>query len=103
MPHPRRQRRRRDLDTPATTGHRRPRPALHLPVLHPTAPALRRPPPPPPRRGRPHHHLERGAAVPVPPPPPPRTRLRSEEHTSELQSLMRTSSAVLCFKNKTTH
>src|SRR3546814_9577364 len=26
---------------------------------------------------------------------------RSEEHTSELQSLMRTSSAVFCLKNKT--
>src|SRR3546814_2980512 len=26
---------------------------------------------------------------------------RSEEHTSELQSLMRTSSAVFCFKKKT--
>src|SRR3546814_5139807 len=28
-------------------------------------------------------------------------RLRSEEHTSELQSLMRISYAVLCLKNKT--
>src|SRR3546814_4166963 len=28
--------------------------------------------------------------------------LRSEEHTSELQSLMRTSYAVFCLKNKTT-
>src|SRR3546814_3946765 len=28
---------------------------------------------------------------------------RSEEHTSELQSLMRTSYAVFCFKKKTTH
>src|SRR3546814_10156020 len=28
-------------------------------------------------------------------------RLRSEEHTSELQSLMRISSAVFCLKNKT--
>src|SRR3546814_4552778 len=28
---------------------------------------------------------------------------RSEEHTSELQSLMRTSYAVFCLKNKTTH
>src|SRR3546814_5002089 len=27
--------------------------------------------------------------------------IRSEEHTSELQSLMRISYAVLCFKNKT--
>src|SRR3546814_2002193 len=29
--------------------------------------------------------------------------LRSEEHTSELQSLMRISYAVFCLKNKTTH
>src|SRR3546814_3325193 len=28
---------------------------------------------------------------------------RSEEHTSELQSLMRTSYAVFCLKNKTIH
>src|SRR3546814_4391865 len=28
---------------------------------------------------------------------------RSEEHTSELQSLMRTSYAVFCLKNKTNH
>src|SRR3546814_14110172 len=35
----------------------------------------------------------------------PRPAQRSEEHTSELQSLMRTSSAVLCLKkqNKDTH
>src|SRR3546814_10778821 len=31
-----------------------------------------------------------------------RTIGRSEEHTSELQSLMRTSSAVFCLKKKTT-
>src|SRR3546814_8594073 len=30
-------------------------------------------------------------------------RLRSEEHTSELQSLMRTSYAVFCLKNKKKH
>src|SRR3546814_1396810 len=29
--------------------------------------------------------------------------MRSEEHTSELQSLMRTSYAVFCLKKKTTH
>src|SRR3546814_3458252 len=38
-----------------------------------------------------------------PPLPPPRCRLpRSEEHTSELQSLMRISYAVFCLKKKTT-
>src|SRR3546814_1944705 len=36
---------------------------------------------------------------PSPPPPPFR---RSEEHTSELQSLMRISYAVFCLKKKTT-
>src|SRR3546814_9054815 len=34
-------------------------------------------------------------ALPAPPPPP-----RSEEHTSELQSLMRISYAVFCLKKK---
>src|SRR3546814_16164719 len=33
----------------------------------------------------------------------PRQRGRSEEHTSELQSLMRISYAVLCLKKKTRH
>src|SRR3546814_6069680 len=31
------------------------------------------------------------------------TFMRSEEHTSELQSLMRTSYAVFCLKKKTSH
>src|SRR3546814_3527864 len=35
-------------------------------------------------------------------PGPPVTRRRSEEHTSELQSLMRISYAVFCLKKKTT-
>src|SRR3546814_1496294 len=42
----------------------------------------------------------RTAAVEVPVRP---SRSRSEEHTSELQSLMRTSYAVFCLKNKTRH
>src|SRR3546814_6497223 len=33
---------------------------------------------------------------------PPHSVLRSEEHTSELQSLMRTSYAVFCLQKKTT-
>src|SRR3546814_5758790 len=33
----------------------------------------------------------------------PRVLARSEEHTSELQSLMRISYAVFCLKNKNTH
>src|SRR3546814_2284149 len=36
-------------------------------------------------------------------PDPADQRLRSEEHTSELQSLMRLSYAVFCLKNKQTH
>src|SRR3546814_7930443 len=32
--------------------------------------------------------------------PPPNSRVRSEEHTSELQSLMRISYAVFCLKKK---
>src|SRR3546814_1330960 len=32
--------------------------------------------------------------------PPPAPRIRSEEHTSELQSLMRISYAVFCLKKK---
>src|SRR3546814_7136301 len=41
-----------------------------------------------------------GAPAPLPGSCPTR---RSEEHTSELQSLMRTSSAVFCLKKKTPH
>src|SRR3546814_8796901 len=39
-----------------------------------------------------------------PPPPPPNIspKIRSEEHTSELQSLMRISYAVFCLKKKKT-
>src|SRR3546814_10844603 len=40
---------------------------------------------------RPRHRRAAGAR-------PPRLGLRSEEHTSELQSLMRTSYAVFCLK-----
>src|SRR3546814_4566399 len=38
--------------------------------------------------------------APTGPSPARRTRCRSEEHTSELQSLMRLSSAVFCLKKK---
>src|SRR3546814_9317462 len=48
--------------------------------------------------------LDRSAVVAAMPPTPPiaecRTRRRSEEHTSELQSLMRISYAVFCLKKK---
>src|SRR3546814_5632353 len=42
----------------------------------------------------PAEHLEREAPLGTP------AGLRTEEHTSELQSLMRTSNAVLCLKKK---
>src|SRR3546814_10074855 len=41
--------------------------------------------------------------VPIPESKPPVPRGRSEEHTSELQSLMRISYAVFCLKKKTKH
>src|SRR3546814_3069481 len=46
--------------------------------------------------------LDLDAASPSPEPPPTEGKPedRSEEHTSELQSLMRTSYAVFCLKNK---
>src|SRR3546814_10381788 len=50
--------------------------------------------------------IGRGLAAPPPPPTGPPANLRSEEHTSELQSLMRISYAVFCLKKKqilTTH
>src|SRR3546814_19542879 len=53
------------------------------------------------------HHPDRhgtliGPAVGRGRPSDPPERLRSEEHTSELQSLMRISYAVFCLKKKTT-
>src|SRR3546814_9059110 len=47
-----------------------------------------------------HHHLG-GARTPHQPRQHP-ARLRSEEHTSELQSLMRISYAVFCLQKKIT-
>src|SRR3546814_6234587 len=51
--------------------------------------------------------LPRCHKSPAPCPPPPRNNrhyvVRSEEHTSELQSLMRISYAVFCLKKKTTN
>src|SRR3546814_9897742 len=43
------------------------------------------------------------SAAPQGPPPAPKAVVRSEEHTSELQSLMRNSYAVFCLKKKTTN
>src|SRR3546814_6233794 len=55
------------------------------------------------RRSR-HRRADRagylGAVARQPHPAHPRTRPRSEEHTSELQSLMRISYAVFCLKKK---
>src|SRR3546814_4425366 len=52
------------------------------------------------------HHADIGGITPGSMPPMSRTideeGVRSEEHTSELQSLMRISYAVFCLKKKTT-
>src|SRR3546814_7055669 len=60
-------------------------------TLRPPSPAPVPPPRPEPPRKR-----------PAPAPPANRVQTRSEEHTSELQSLMRISYAVFCFKKKKT-
>src|SRR3546814_8446972 len=54
--------------------------------------------------GAPPEGATRNAATLVLSPDPAlRAKLRSEEHTSELQSLMRISYAVFCLKKKTQH
>src|SRR3546814_5716055 len=45
----------------------------------------------------------RACQIPVSPTPPRPCRMRSEEHTFELQSLMRISYAVFCLKKKKKH
>src|SRR3546814_3937511 len=47
--------------------------------------------------------IEKIASIAASPPALPPNRLRSEEHTSELQSLMRISYAVFCLKKKKQH
>src|SRR3546814_6774556 len=87
---------RTDTPFPCTTLCRSPAtpaPSLPAPVFFPPAPVVEAP-----------------AAPPVPAGPPPIPELselfaqpgktRSEEHTSELQSLMRISYAVFCLKKK---
>src|SRR3546814_6977652 len=57
-----------------------------------------------PRHSRPFAIPHRYAIPPsAPPPPTPAPGQRSEEHTSELQSLMRISYAVFCLKKQTTY
>src|SRR3546814_5097173 len=54
-----------------------------------------------PRRSRPHHpRIEQPHRRPRSPAPARMADRRSEEHTSELQSLMRISYAVFCLKKK---
>src|SRR3546814_2978103 len=48
-------------------------------------------------------HLARHAAHMIEKVPPDLSKYRSEEHTSELQSLMRYSYAVFCLKKKKNH
>src|SRR3546814_4754556 len=52
------------------------------------------------RAGAPRRELERGRRGSVQAADPRPIRTRSEEHTSELQSLMRISYAVFCLKKK---
>src|SRR3546814_8444203 len=47
-----------------------------------------------------YHAFQAPPCPPPPPPPPSPSRERSEEHTSELQSLMRISYAVFCLTKK---
>src|SRR3546814_1401662 len=70
--------------------------------IHPAAPA---PLPPAPQAAHCPDRAAPGCGQPIPPAPPPRSgpatcSRRSEEHTSELQSLMRISYAVFCLKKK---
>src|SRR3546814_2762578 len=53
--------------------------------------------------GEPEHHHDPAELLQLAERAVGAAQLRSEEHTSELQSLMRTSYAVFCLKNKTTH
>src|SRR3546814_1500074 len=83
---------------PYTTLFRSPRPAPACPAVV-IRTAIRRgssrraPPPSLPSRPTAHHQLSSTHPEPA---------FRSEEHTSELQSLMRISYAVFCLKKKTT-
>src|SRR3546814_1126463 len=76
-----------DADSPRTSGGRRRHPHAHaVRAGFPTA----------------RTHLGGGAAAHPPACPQPQMdQFRSEEHTSELQSLMRISYAVFCLKKKT--
>src|SRR3546814_8012767 len=75
-------------------------PRHRLPDAVETDPRRERPFGPEGRGGRQDHAwIDRGQAVIVEPEPNQR-RMRSEEHTSELQSLMRLSYAVFCLKTK---
>src|SRR3546814_3161349 len=51
-------------------------------------------------RATPGDRLQAGQTLRVPPLEPAKATARSEEHTSELQSLMRISYAVFCLKKK---
>src|SRR3546814_1786796 len=81
-------------------GRRRMRRAFHRPrpPSRPSARRARRAAPRPCRRRRRRESRCRHCPAPTSGPTG-----RSEEHTSELQSLMRISYAVFCLKKKTTH
>src|SRR3546814_1418475 len=74
------------------------RPGVHR-EIHPQSAPYRDPDP---RRPARQHPLSQRTRMQHPAPPPEGGRgSRSEEHTSELKSLMRTSYAVFCLKKKT--
>src|SRR3546814_7657832 len=73
------------------SAHRQPARPQRL-LLRPARPVAK-------RRRRKRHRK----APPKPPPKNQPRQLRSEEHTSELQSLMRISYAVFCLKKKKTN
>src|SRR3546814_1905481 len=72
------------------------RQAEHQRTTQPVPAAARCQAPPADSRGNRHHSDPLHGRAPE----PHRRRLRSEEHTSELQSLMRISYAVFCLKKK---
>src|SRR3546814_7159700 len=82
---------------------RRPPISTRTDTLFPYTTLFRSPAPASPHRDNrvrrpPANHARAGSAAPDSPPAVPPDR--SEEHTSELQSLMRISYAVFCLKNK---
>src|SRR3546814_3587844 len=84
-----------DVCSSDLVGRRRDRPTLRQPRLFSSEKHV--------ERGWHRHAGRRGDEGQPPPVPTREPAVRSEEHTSELQSLMRISYAVFCLKQKTTN